>query len=174
MIDAESGQSVGWTTIVIEGLERARMSDAEGYFFFANVPPGTHVLQILHVGYHEARFEVEVVAGDTTHVDLAIGHESLQVEGLLIEGERRSSVFSTASTRSCLQRQQAAAEFRAAPLPRPSPTSRGIAQRSMGPAPARPVLRRAGRRPLAGGRRRRAHRRFCLVLPRITPWPLSR
>ena len=38
VIDAESGQSVGWTTVVIEGLERARMSDAEGYFFFANVP----------------------------------------------------------------------------------------------------------------------------------------
>ena len=45
VIDAESGQPVGWTTVVIEGLERARMSDAEGYFFFANVPPGAHVLQ---------------------------------------------------------------------------------------------------------------------------------
>ena len=92
VIDAESGQSVGWTTVVIEGLERARMSDAEGYFFFANVPSGAHVLQSLHVGYREERFKVEVVAGDTTHVDLVIGHESLQVEGILIEGEHRSAV----------------------------------------------------------------------------------
>ena len=143
VIDAESGQSVGWTTIVIEGLERARMSDAEGYFFFANVPSGEHVLQSLHVGYREERFKVEVVAGDTTHVDLVIGHESLQVEGVLIESEHTSSVsplqapevvFSGSKLRQNLSR--TIAETIA--------YEPGIAQRSMGPAPARPVLRGLG------------------------------
>ena len=159
VIDAESGQAVGWTTVVIEELERARMSDAEGYFFFANVPAGEHVLQSLHVGYREERFKVEVAAGDTTHVDLVIGYESLQVEGILIEGERKSPVsplqapevvFSGSKLRQNLSR--TIAETIA--------YEPGIAQRSMGPAPARPVLPRARRRPLADGRRRRAHRRF--------------
>ena len=143
VIDAESGQAVGWTTVVIEELERARMSDAEGYFFFANVPAGEHVLQSLHVGYREERFKVEVVAGDTTHVDLVIGHESLQVEGILIEGERKSPVsplqapevvFSGSKLRQNLSR--TIAETIA--------YEPGIAQRSMGPAPARPVLRGLG------------------------------
>ena len=119
------------------------MSDAEGYFFFANVPSGAHVLQSLHVGYREERFKVEVVAGDTTHVDLVIGHESLQVEGILIEGERKSSVsplqapevvFSGSKLRQNLSR--TIAETIA--------YEPGIAQRSMGPAPARPVLRGLG------------------------------
>ena len=143
VIDAESGQPVGWTTVVIEELERARVSDAEGYFFFANVPPGAYVLQSLHVGYHEARFEVEVVAGDTTHVDLVIGHESLHVEGILVEGERTSPVsplqtpevvFSGSKLRQNLSRT----------IAETIDYEPGIAQRSMGPAPARPVLRGLG------------------------------
>ena len=143
VIDAESGQPVGWTTVVIEGLKRARVSDAEGYFFFANVPPGAYVLQSLHVGYHEARFEVEVVAGDTTHVDLVIGHESLHVEGILVEGERTSPVsplqtpevvFSGSKLRQNLSRT----------IAETIDYEPGIAQRSMGPAPSRPVLRGLG------------------------------
>ena len=143
VVDAESGQPVGWTTVVIEGLERARVSDAEGYFFFANVPPGAYVLQSLHVGYHEARFEVEVVAGDTTHVDLVIGHESLHVEGIFVEGERTSPVsplqtpevvFSGSKLRQNLSRT----------IAETIDYEPGIAQRSMGPAPSRPVLRGLG------------------------------
>ena len=119
------------------------MSDAEGHFFFANVPPGAHILQSLHVGYHEARFKVEVVAGDTIHVDLVIGHESLHVEEILVEGERKSPVsplqtpevvFSGSKLRQNLSRT----------IAETIDYEPGIAQRSMGPAPARPVLRGLG------------------------------
>ena len=143
VIDAESGQPVGWTTVVIEGFERARVSDAEGYFFFADVPPGGYVLQTLHVGLHEARFEVEVVAGDTTHVDLAVGHESLHMETIVVEGEAESAlaplqepevVFSGSKLRQNLSRT----------IAETIDYEPGIAQRSMGPAPARPVLRGLG------------------------------
>lgn len=143
VVDAESGQPVGWTTVVIEGLERAQISDAGGYFFFGNVPPGAHVLQSLHVGYQEARFEVEVVAGDTTHVDLAIGHESLRLESIVVEGETEAAllplqepevVFSGSKLRQNLSRT----------IAETIDYEPGIAQRSMGPAPARPVLRGLG------------------------------
>ena len=143
VVDAESGEAVGWTTVVVEGLERARISDAEGYFFFANLPSGTHLLQTLHVGYHEARFEVEVVAGDTNHVDLAIGHHHLELQSVLIEArsgrplsplETPAVVFSGSTLRQNLSRTIAETiDFEP-----------GIAQRSMGPAPARPVLRGLG------------------------------
>ncbi len=143
VIDTESGAAVGWTTVVIEGLERARISDAGGYFIFANVPPGAYVLHSLRIGYHEARFEVEVVAGDTTHVDLAIGHHPLELETILIEGESGRPlspletpevVFSGSTLRQNLSRT----------IAETIDYEPGIAQRSMGPAPARPVLRGLG------------------------------
>ena len=143
VIDAESGQPVGWTTVVIEGLERARMSDAEGYFIFANVPPGAYVLQSLHVGYHEARFEVEVVAGDSTHVDLVIGHGALHVEEILVEGERTSPV-SPLQTPEVVFGGSKLQQNLSRTIAETIDYEPGIAQRSMGPAPARPVLRGLG------------------------------
>ena len=143
VVDAESGEAVGWTTVVVEGLERARISDADGYFFFANLPSGIHVLQTLHVGYHEARFEVEVAAGDTNHVDLAIGHHHLELQSIIIEGrsgrplsplETPEVVFSGSTLRQNLSRT----------IAETIDSEPGIALRSMGPAPARPVLRGLG------------------------------
>ena len=141
VVDNESGQAVGWTTVVIESLDRARTSDARGYFFFANVPPGVHVLRSLRMGYHEARFEVEVTAGDTTHVGLRIGHETIAVRAVVVEGERILSplqepevVFSSSKLRQNLSRT----------IAETIDYEPGIAQRSMGPAPARPVLRGLG------------------------------
>ena len=143
VVDAESGEAVGWTTVVVEGLERARISDADGYFFFANLPPGIHVLQTLHVGFHDARFEVEVAAGDTNHVDLAIGHHHLELQTILIEVqsgrplsplETPQVVFSGSTLRQNLSRT----------IAETIDSEPGIAQRSMGPAPARPVLRGLG------------------------------
>ncbi len=119
------------------------MSDADGHFFFAHVPPGEHVLQSLHVGYPGARFAVEIVAGDTTHVDLVVGHESLLLEEILVEGEHPSPVsplqtpevvFSGSKLRQNLSRT----------IAETIDYEPGIAQRSMGPAPARPVLRGLG------------------------------
>ena len=143
VVDAESGEAVAWTTVVVEGLERARVSDAEGFFFFPNLPSGIHDLQTLHVGYHEARFEVEVVAGDTTHVDLAIGHHHLELQSIIIEGrsgrplsplETPEVIFSGSTLRQNLSRT----------IAETIDSEPGIALRSMGPAPARPVLRGLG------------------------------
>ena len=142
VVDMESGQAVGWTTVVIESLDRARTSDAGGYFFFANVPPGVHVLRSLRMGYHQARFEVEVTAGDTTHVDLQIGHETIAVRAVVVEGERvhlsplqePEVVFSSSKLRQNLSRT----------IAETIDYEPGIAQRSMGPAPSRPVLRGLG------------------------------
>ena len=143
VVDTENGQAVGWTTIVIEDLDRARTSDSEGHFFFANVPPGVYVLRSLRIGYHDARFQVEVTAGDTTHVDLQIGHETIEVREVIVEGERvrplsplqePEVVFSSSKLRRNLSRT----------IAETIDYEPGIAQRSMGPAPSRPVLRGLG------------------------------
>ncbi len=142
VVDNQSGQAVGWTTVVIESLDRAQTSDARGYFYFANVPPGVHILRSLRMGYLEARFEVEVTAGDTTHVDLRIGHETIAVRAVVVEGERvhlsplqePEVVFSSSKLRQSLSRT----------IAETIDYEPGISHRSMGPAPARPVLRGLG------------------------------
>ena len=141
VIDAESGDPIGWVSIVIEELKRTQISDAEGYFSFSSLPPGAYVLQTLHIGYHDARFQVQVAVGDTTHFDLKMGHQLLQVPAVLVAGERPIAplrepemVFSGRKLRQNLSRT----------IAETIDYEPGIAQRAMGPAPARPVLRGLG------------------------------
>ena len=143
VIDVESGEPVSWTTVVIEALGLGRTSNAEGYFFFATLPPGEYVLQTQRIGYHDTRFKVQVTAGDTTRVNLKTGHELLEVETTVVEGARTRPVsalqepevvFSGSKLRQSLSRT----------IAETIDYEPGIAQRSMGPAPSRPVLRGLG------------------------------
>jgi len=140
MLDAESNDPIGWVTVLVEDTERGQMTDGQGGFFFAALPAGRHVIQALHVGYHDTHFAVEITANDTAHVDFHIGHRELHLEGVHIEGQRADSPvplykpdisFSGNKLRQNLS-QTIAETIDYEP---------GIAQRSMGPAPARPVLR---------------------------------
>ncbi len=140
VIDVESKEAVGWVTVLVEGTDRVQMVDEQGAFFFTGLPAGRRVVQTLRIGYHDARFAVEITAGDTTRVDLQIGHRELLLEEVRIDGQRERSlvplsepdvVFSGSKLRQHLG-QTIAETIDYEP---------GIAQRSMGPASARPVLR---------------------------------
>ena len=140
VVDAETGEPVGWTTVLVEGLERAHHSDADGYFLFPTLPAGAHVLQTLRVGYHNKRFRATVAAGDTVHVVLPVGHEPVVLGTVIVEtkAEQQLSplqepdvVFSGSKLRHNLGRT----------IGETVDYEPGIAQRSMGPAPSRPVLR---------------------------------
>ena len=84
VVDAETGEPVGWTMVLVEGLYRARHSDADGYFLFSALPAGIHVLQTLRVGYHNKQFHATVASGDTVHVVLPVGHEPVVLETVVV------------------------------------------------------------------------------------------
>ncbi|NKB68949.1 MAG: TonB-dependent receptor [Candidatus Latescibacteria bacterium] len=141
--DAESDIGIGWTILVIEEIERTQLSDAEGRFLFGRVPPGSYTLHCMRLGYHDTHFQVEVAAGDTVHLELRLGHTPLSMASTLVEGEATDSLpplqepailFSGGQLRQHLSR-TIAETIAGEP---------GIAQRSMGPAPSRPVLRGLG------------------------------
>ena len=143
VVDAGNGEPIGWATVVVEGFDHHRVSDERGYFLFPILTVGQYVLQTLHVGYRDARFEVHVAAGDTAHVDLKIGHRAFAVDETKIQGEHLRPVspleepevvFSGGKLRQNLGRT----------IAETIDYEPGIAQRSMGPAPSRPVLRGLG------------------------------
>lgn len=140
VVDAETGEPVGWTMVLVEGLDRARHSDADGYFLFSALPAGIHVLQTLRVGYHNKQFHATVASGDTVHVVLPVGHEPVVLETVVVgakPGQQISPlqepdiVFSGRKLRQNLGRT----------IGETVDYEPGVTQRSMGPAPSRPVLR---------------------------------
>ena len=139
-LDADTGEPVGWVLLVVEGGGRALSADSEGRFAFQDLPAGDHVIKTLRLGYHAARFPFTIRTGATTRLDLKLSHMPLEAEGLVVEGhtirtisELREPeiVFSGTKLRQHLSRT----------IAETIDHEPGIAQRSMGPAPARPVLR---------------------------------
>ena len=140
VVDSDTGEPVPWATVVVEGINRGRVSDTGGYFLFPALTPGVYTLQTLHLGYRDARFEVRIEPGETTRVDLRIGHEPLHMDETVVEDDRGRPlsplqkpevVFSGSKLRQNLSRT----------IAETMDYEPGVAQRTMGPAPARPVLR---------------------------------
>ncbi len=143
VIDAETSEPVPWATVVAERFDHHRISDELGYFFFPTLPVGHYILQTLHVGYRDMRFEVSVVEDDTSHVDLKIGQRAFLADETVVESkhlrlvsplEEPEIVFSGSKLRYNL----------GVTIAETIDNEPGIAQRSMGPAPSRPVLRGLG------------------------------
>ena len=143
VVEAESGVPVGWAAVVVEELDRSQLSAADGTFFFAALPPGGYQVEVLRIGFHDTRFRVQVIPGDTTHVKLALGHEPVELGAMVVESARQraltplaepEAVFSGSKLRQNLSRT----------IAETIDDEPGIAQRSMGPAPSRPVMRGLG------------------------------
>lgn len=141
-IDAETGAPVGFVQLLLEEAGRSTASDAAGAFILRNVPPGRSTLKTFRVGYERIVRTVEVPAGDTLRVTLRLSATAVSAGELVVEGGRQETA----------QLADAALELEGRRLRRSLGTTiaetlddePGLAMRSMGPAPARPVLRGLG------------------------------
>lgn len=102
--DAETGESLPGASILVTELERGAASDFEGNFTVQNVPAGTYTVTATFVGYRTFRQTVQVNAGATTSLDIAlevgaIGLDELVVSGYAVQ-TKRELTGSIASVRS--------------------------------------------------------------------------
>lgn len=141
--NAETGNPVGWATIQIEDLHIGTSAHENGEFVLRNVPVGEHQLTVQRVGYENLHQTIEVTNNDTTHVQLAIRETVFRSSVLEVIGMQHQNGDPTARPESVLSgknlRQQLANTISETMINEP-----GMSQRSMGPAPARPVLRGMG------------------------------
>ncbi len=138
----EEGQPVLNASIFVEELNRGTVSHRSGDFIIRNVREGSYLLRIQHVGYETAFRQVDVTADDTTHVEISLNRGRIRAEDVVVTGEYQRDDQTTGVERVLTGRQlrlqlgQTIAET--------LDDEPGLSQRSMGPAPARPVLRGLG------------------------------
>lgn len=144
VLDAETGEPVSYAYLHLEEINRTATTDRQGRFRLRNVPSGTYTLQLHRIGYvsmqHRFTIAVEenvelrlemtptVLSGGAVEVvaarDITIGsnleHASIKVTGDRLRRNLDVTLSSTLSGQA------------------------GITERSMGPAPGRPVIRGLG------------------------------
>ncbi len=139
IIDAETGEHIPFINIIIEGTRIGTITDASGHYILTNLPEGEHRLVVQGMGYATTSVEFVAEAEKTKEVDVEIMPTAIDLDEV---------VFTSSPTRSGFRYQPNQAYMGEA-LQRRSEASfgemlnsePGVAMRSFGSAPSRPVIR---------------------------------
>lgn len=84
--DSTTGETLPGVNVVIAGTQQGAATNAQGTYTM-NVEPGTYDLRASFIGYATKTVEgVEVTAGETTEVDIALAPSAVQLEEVVAIG----------------------------------------------------------------------------------------
>jgi len=85
LIDWGDGSPLANARLRLPRLDLEAVTDADGSFTFAAVPPGEHTLEIRHLGYGTRTETVEVARGEPTDLTIRLPAQALAIEGFEVE-----------------------------------------------------------------------------------------
>lgn len=86
--DMDTGSPLQGAQVVIEGTRLGNVTNADGYYFILNIPPGRRDITFTYTGYQKTTVAQEMIlAGQTTTVNADLSSTVVQLEGITIEGE---------------------------------------------------------------------------------------
>jgi len=88
VIDTKSDAPLPGVNVVLPELDRGAATNRSGRFTLQNVPTGSHRLEARFVGYATATRTVEVTAGRSTRVTIALRPESVEMTGIEVTALR--------------------------------------------------------------------------------------
>ncbi len=136
---AGSLKPVPKATIIVEGTALETTSDEEGRFTLAGVPAGDHHVIIAARGLQPLRAELTVTGGAAAPLDALLDTEVHYTEVISVSPEARDQ-FASYQPTSVLAGQDLSRELEAT-LGATLERQPGVAERSFGPGPSRPVIR---------------------------------
>jgi len=136
--DARSGEPVGWTVVQLIEAKRNVTAHEDGHYIFENVIPGEYTLRTQRVGFESVSLNVTVQAGATLELDIRLQPSSFRSRAIEVVGDRVNTSELQVNRRIDGKelRQQLGRTLAETLQNEP-----GMSLSSMGPAPARPVLR---------------------------------
>jgi len=138
LLNSLNATPLGGATVQIDELRRQTTSGADGTFAFDGVPAGTYHLSVIAQGFSTRRTEVQVAAG-MMPIELQVDFDLHFEEVVSVSGDARSQ-FDTFQATSVLAGQELSKQLEMS-LGATLESQPGVAARSFGPAPARPVIR---------------------------------
>ncbi|WP_240596663.1 TonB-dependent receptor [Rhodohalobacter barkolensis] len=144
VIDSETEEPVPFAYIHLEEINRTGTTDRHGYFKIHNVPEGRYSLYVHRIGYSSKTQRVEIEGGEETNLTLELSPTVLTGESI--------EVVADADQLGGANLEHASIKVTGAQLRRNLGTTLsetlanqpGFDQRTMGAAPARPVIRGLG------------------------------
>ncbi len=139
VVSAEDGAHIPFINVLIEGTRIGTITDASGHYMLTNLPEGQHTLLVKGMGYETESVEFEIAANQTLEIKIEVSYTGVDLDEVVITSSPTASGFryqpDMLYTGESLQRRS---EVSFGEMLNHSP---GIAMRSLGSSPARPVIR---------------------------------
>lgn len=142
LLNSLSGDPIPSATVQIDELRRQTTSGADGTFRFEDVAPGTYHLSVRSSGYSSRRTEVTVSTTAAPPMDVTVDPDLHFEEVVSVSAESRSQ-FEAYQPTSVLAGQELTKQLEMS-IGDTLQNEPGVAVRSFGPAPSRPVIRGLG------------------------------
>ena len=139
LLNSLSGEPIAGATVVLEELKREAVSAPDGTFRFDNVAPGEYHLQVRFTGFSSRRTEVNVTGDGGAPLDVMVDPDLHFQEVASVTAEARSQ-FDVFQPTTVLAGQELTKQLEMS-LGATLENQPGVASRSVGPAPSRPVIR---------------------------------
>ncbi|MGE0594019.1 MAG: TonB-dependent receptor [Vicinamibacterales bacterium] len=137
--DSVSGDALPAVAIQIDELGRQIATGTDGTFTFPAVPPGTYHLSVRTEGFSSRRTEVVVGTTAGTPVEIVVDRE-LHFQEVISVGPTPRSQFESFQPTSVLAAEDLSRQIESS-LGATLDNQLGVASRSFGPAPSRPIIR---------------------------------
>jgi len=86
--DQDTGQPLAGVQIIVEGTQLGNVTNADGYYFILNVPPGRRSITFTYTGYQKTTIANQLLlAGQTATVDCNLSSTVVELTGITVEGE---------------------------------------------------------------------------------------
>lgn len=139
VINAETGEHIPFINLVIQGTRIGTLTDVSGHYILTNLPKGKHNLIAVGLGYKPTTVEFEITSNQTLEIDIKVNYEGINLDEIVVTSSPTQSGFryqpDQVYTGESLQR-RSEASFGEMLNGEP-----GVAMRSMGSMPSRPVIR---------------------------------
>ncbi|PWN07216.1 TonB-dependent receptor [Rhodohalobacter mucosus] len=144
--DAQTREPVPFAYVHLAEINRTATADKEGLFFFQNVPPGTYTLSIHRIGYktYTSQIRVEDETGMTEPDLFLLTPESVVSEEITVTGQAEEVAGSRLQHASSKIIGENLRRNLGSTLAETMKNEPGFNERSLGPAPGRPVIRGLG------------------------------
>jgi iron complex outermembrane recepter protein len=137
VLDAQTELPLAHVNVLVENLGVGAATDESGHFVIPYLPLGHHHLHLSRMAYRTIHMDLAIDSCGVKPLDFRLMPESVQLDDLHVHGGQRASLHESILevNQSGLQREMGGT------IAQVLSAESGLATRSMGPAPARPVLR---------------------------------
>ncbi len=139
VVSTEDGEHIPFINVIVEGTRIGTITDASGHYIMTNLPVGRHTLSVKGMGYETKSIEFEIFENQTLEIDFEIEYLGVDLEEIVITASPTASGFRYQPDMTYMgESLQKRSEVSFGEMLNGEP---GVAMRSFGSAPARPVIR---------------------------------